>query len=194
MNYSALIYAFEQENIAITGEGTLDGSASNETWWGWAIRPTLNAADAPSSAKNDASSSNAPSSSKTKRAPGVKVGKSLAAPTIDKLVDLAEHGAPVSQRDFGADGKMRPNFVTLYRCKNILIEGVTSSIRSPMWELHPVSVLQHHGARREIQSHGPNNDGCDPGVARHADRRIASSTPATTASRSSPAATTTAGA
>ena len=26
MNYSPLIYAFEQENIAVTGEGTLDGS------------------------------------------------------------------------------------------------------------------------------------------------------------------------
>ena len=28
MNYSPLIYAFEQENIAVTGKGTLDGSAS----------------------------------------------------------------------------------------------------------------------------------------------------------------------
>src|ERR1044072_4112067 len=33
MNYSPLIYAFEQENIAVTGKGTLDGSASEETWW-----------------------------------------------------------------------------------------------------------------------------------------------------------------
>ncbi len=33
LNYSPLIYAFEQENIAVTGPGTLDGSASNETWW-----------------------------------------------------------------------------------------------------------------------------------------------------------------
>lgn len=35
MNYSPLIYAFEQENIAVTGKGTLDGSASNENWWAW---------------------------------------------------------------------------------------------------------------------------------------------------------------
>ncbi len=35
MNYSPLIYAFEQENIAITGEGTLDGQATWENWWGW---------------------------------------------------------------------------------------------------------------------------------------------------------------
>ncbi|MDQ3818549.1 MAG: glycoside hydrolase family 28 protein [Acidobacteriota bacterium] len=35
MNYSPLIYAFEQENIAVTGTGTLDGSASDENWWAW---------------------------------------------------------------------------------------------------------------------------------------------------------------
>jgi polygalacturonase len=32
MNYSPLIYAFEQENIAITGSGTLDGSGA-QAWW-----------------------------------------------------------------------------------------------------------------------------------------------------------------
>jgi polygalacturonase len=35
MNYSPLVYAFEQENIAITGEGTLDGQGSYEDWWAW---------------------------------------------------------------------------------------------------------------------------------------------------------------
>ncbi len=35
MNYSALIYAFEQENIAVTGKGTLDGGADWDTWWAW---------------------------------------------------------------------------------------------------------------------------------------------------------------
>jgi unsaturated rhamnogalacturonyl hydrolase len=38
MNFSALIYAFEQENIAVTGSGTIDGGASNENWWGWALK------------------------------------------------------------------------------------------------------------------------------------------------------------
>ncbi|MES2920129.1 MAG: glycoside hydrolase family 28 protein [Verrucomicrobiota bacterium] len=33
MNYSPLIYARDQENIAVTGKGTLDGSASWENWW-----------------------------------------------------------------------------------------------------------------------------------------------------------------
>ncbi len=38
MNYSPFIYAFEQENIAVTGTGTLDGQASEENWWKWAER------------------------------------------------------------------------------------------------------------------------------------------------------------
>ena len=36
MNYSPLIYAFEQTNIAVTGEGTLDGQASDTVWHDWA--------------------------------------------------------------------------------------------------------------------------------------------------------------
>ncbi len=35
MNYSPLIYAWEQENIAITGTGTLDGQADWDNWWAW---------------------------------------------------------------------------------------------------------------------------------------------------------------
>jgi polygalacturonase len=41
MNYSALIYAYGEKNIAITGNGTLDGGASAKTWWSWnAARPS----------------------------------------------------------------------------------------------------------------------------------------------------------
>jgi polygalacturonase len=35
MGYSPFVYAFEQNNIAVTGMGTLDGQASNEYWWPW---------------------------------------------------------------------------------------------------------------------------------------------------------------
>jgi len=43
LNYSPFIYAFEQENIAITGSGTLDGSASEDNWWKWARRASADA-------------------------------------------------------------------------------------------------------------------------------------------------------
>ncbi len=36
MNYSPLIYALDKENIAVTGKGTLDGSAAEGNWWRWA--------------------------------------------------------------------------------------------------------------------------------------------------------------
>ena len=49
MNYSPFIYAFEQQNLAITGTGTLDGSASDENWWAWARRGP-NGADPPARA------------------------------------------------------------------------------------------------------------------------------------------------
>jgi polygalacturonase len=34
-NYSPLIYAFGQSNVAVTGNGTLDGQADDSTWWAW---------------------------------------------------------------------------------------------------------------------------------------------------------------
>lgn len=35
MNLSPCIYAYGEKNIAITGEGTVDGGGSNDTWWNW---------------------------------------------------------------------------------------------------------------------------------------------------------------
>ena len=128
MNHSPLIYAFEQENIAITGTGTLDGGADWETWWAW----------------ND------------KRKGPVKQKAAR-----DRLLEMGEAGVPVAQRVFGDGGFLRPNFIQPYRCKNILIEGV-SIVRSPMWEIHPVLSTNITVRSVNINSHGPNNDGCDP--------------------------------
>ena len=35
MNYSPFVYAYGQSDIAITGEGTLDGQADEAHWWDW---------------------------------------------------------------------------------------------------------------------------------------------------------------
>jgi len=35
VNFSPLIYAYGEQNIAITGKGTLDGQASKANWWAW---------------------------------------------------------------------------------------------------------------------------------------------------------------
>jgi len=133
INYSPFIYAFEQENLAVTGEGTLDGQASDENWWGW----TRRGADKRSRATTDR----------------------------DALNEMGEKGVPVGQRVFGAGHYLRPNFVQPYRCRNILIEGVTI-VRSPMWELHPVLSQNITIRGVKIHSHGPNNDGFDPESSR----------------------------
>jgi polygalacturonase len=35
MNYASFLYAHDQENIGITGKGTIDGNADQEHWWSW---------------------------------------------------------------------------------------------------------------------------------------------------------------
>lgn len=129
MNYSPLIYAFEQENVAITGKGTLDGSANWKTWWAW-----------------------------NNREPGTPA---LQVAARKKLDAQGASGVSVAERIYGEGSFLRPNFIQPYRCKNVLIEGVTI-LNSPMWELHPVLCTNVTVRGVTVRSLGPNNDGCDP--------------------------------
>jgi unsaturated rhamnogalacturonyl hydrolase len=85
----------------------------------------------------------------------------LAAADRKQLVDYGESDTPVAKRVFGAGHFLRPSFIEPYRCKNVVIEGVTI-LRSPMWEIHPVLCNNVTVRGVNISSHGPNNDGCDP--------------------------------
>jgi len=125
MNYSPFIYAFEQENVAVTGRGTLDGQAGDDHWWPWRRDAT-----APGGARN-------------------------------RLFEMAARGVPVADRRFGRGSALRPNFIQPYRCRNVLVEGVTI-VNSPMWEIHPVLCANVTVRGVTIRSHGPNNDGCNP--------------------------------
>ena len=133
LNYSPFIYAFEQQNIAITGKGTLDGQSNNEHWWPWNGRPQY----------------------------GWKEGMGRQRPDRTALQAMAEKGVPVRERIFGEGHYLRPQFIQPYRCQNVLIEGVTIQ-NSPMWEIHPVLCRYVTVQGVHINSHGPNNDGCDP--------------------------------
>jgi len=133
MNYSPFIYAFEQTNIAITGEGTLDGQSGNDSWWPWNGRANY----------------------------GWKQGDPNQRADRAALQNMGEQGVPVNQRVFGAGHYLRPQFIQPYRCKNVLIEGVRI-INSPMWEIHPVLCTNVTVSGVKISSRGPNNDGCDP--------------------------------
>ncbi len=69
------------------------------------------------------------------------------------------------KRIFGDGHYLRPNFVQPYRCKNVLLEGFSVE-NSPMWELNPVLCQNVTVRDITIDSHGPNNDGCDPECCR----------------------------
>jgi len=133
MNFSPFIYAFEQENMAITGTGILNGNADSTAWWPWAGSKRY----------------------------GWKEGMPNQKYDRDSLFQMAEDGVPVEDRIFGKDHHLRANFIQFYRCKNIIVEGITIK-QSPMWEIHPVLSENIIVRNIHIKSHGPNNDGCNP--------------------------------
>jgi polygalacturonase len=95
------------------------------------------------------------------KGPAKAAGAPDQAPARARLLQQAEGGVPVADRRFGAGSFLRPNFIQPYRCTNVLIEGVTI-VNSPMWEVHPVLCRNVTVRGVTINSHGPNNDGCDP--------------------------------
>ena len=135
MNYSPLIYAYGQTNIAVTGKGTLDGQADNDHWWNWV------------GSKRFGWKEGKPSQNDPENKP--------------KLMQMASQNVPVKDRVFGKGHYMRPTMVEFYNCKNILIEGVTL-INAPFWLVHPTLSRNITIDGIITNSLGPNNDGCDP--------------------------------
>jgi polygalacturonase len=133
MNYSPLIYAYEQENIAVTGEGVLDGQGSGYTWWSW----------------------------KGTKESGWKLGDPNQSEGRKKLFEMGERAVPVAERVFGDGYFLRPNFFEPYKCRNILVEGVKFK-DSPMWFINPVLCKNISIIGVRTEGLGPNNDGCDP--------------------------------
>lgn len=137
INYSPLIYAYREQNIAITGQGTIDGQADALHWWPW---------KGPWGGTIDH---------------GWRNGLADQRPARRRLEAMAEQGVPVEQRVFGDNWLLRPPTIGPYDCENVLIEGVRIR-RSPFWQVHPILCRNVIIRDLDIMSHGPNNDGCDP--------------------------------
>lgn len=133
-NYSALLYACDAQDIAVTGCGVLDGGADPEHWWNWHHQV------------EQAWSADRPD---------------LQSPARIALRQMNEKSVPVEQRIFGKGHWLRPNFVQFIRCERVLIQGVTLK-HSPMWQINPVQCSSVTVDGVCLSSHGPNNDGCDP--------------------------------
>ncbi|HEX8246185.1 MAG TPA: glycoside hydrolase family 28 protein, partial [Longimicrobium sp.] len=133
MGCSPLIYALDQHDVAVTGKGTLDGQADDAHWWPW----------------------------KGSQEHGWTEGQPNQAAARTRLFEMMERGVPPRERVFAQGSYLRPQFIQPYRCTGVLIEGVTI-INSPMWEIHPVLCRNVTIREVKIDTHGPNNDGCDP--------------------------------
>lgn len=133
-NYSALLYACDAEDIAVTGYGILDGGADQETWWNWHHQvETSWSEDKPDLQLEDRKA----------------------------LRRMNQEGIPVEQRIFGPGHWLRPNFFQTIRCRRVLLQDVTLR-NSPMWQLNPVQCQSVIVDGVTLSSHGANNDGCDP--------------------------------
>ena len=142
-NYSPLIYAFQKQNIGITGRGTLDGQASLEHWWPWKGQTRWG--------WSEGQPSQSAGSARLRQQGG-------AAPRPDSGAFAQD---PISARIYGEGWYLRPNFVEPYGCRNVLIDGITI-VNSPFWLMHPVYCTNVTIRNYRAASLGTNNDGCDP--------------------------------
>jgi polygalacturonase len=167
-NYSPLVYAYRETNIAITGKGRLDGQAgiaqtdpnnkqSNPSaWWWWkggsGGNPQFGCASGNSAFPASAGYPCLPNQS------------------ADSLRLKAQGAVPgnvsMTQRIYGIEPNgtqhyLRPPLVGPYGCENVLIDGVTLN-RSPFWQMHPLFCKNVTVRNVTFNSLGTNNDGCNP--------------------------------
>ena len=79
----------------------------------------------------------------------------------DRLREMGEEQVPINERIFGKGTILRPSCVQFMGCSRILVEGITIR-NSPFWTIHPVYCDNVIVRGVTIDSHYPNNDGCDP--------------------------------
>lgn len=82
-------------------------------------------------------------------------------PDWEKLQKQAVDGVDPTKRVYGTGHFLKPNFVQLYECTNVLIEGVHLK-NSAMWNLHPVLSKNVTIRNVTVFSRGAMVDGCDP--------------------------------
>ena len=138
---SAMIAAIDAENIAITGEGTIDAQAGIEmASWGMV-----------------------PGERNFEENVHGTHGETVEMDDVHRLRTWGDHTDPSADTllTFGSGTFLRPCCVEFNNCRRVLIEGVTVR-NSPFWCLHPLYCTDVTVRGVTIDSHFPNNDGCDP--------------------------------
>ena len=133
-NLQPCVYAYKQTDIAITGQGTIDGGGGNDTWWKWCGKDHYGWKEGIISQKSGSRA---------------------------RLLKMAEDGVDMNERKFGPQDGLRPQLINFNQCDGILIEDVTL-LRSPFWVIHPLLSKNITVRGVHINNDGPNGDGCDP--------------------------------
>ncbi|MDD7810185.1 glycoside hydrolase family 28 protein, partial [Ralstonia solanacearum] len=179
LNYGAPVYARNQSNIALTGEGDSSvlngqamtpfaGSGNTSTCW-WTFKGTKGAYGAVNASTPSQASSNPNNVDLRTAAQGV--ADALYAKLTDPgtpwqqdqnyLPALSEAGVAVAQRIFGKGHYLRPCMVEFIGCTNVLMETYRTHA-TPFWQHHPTDCTNVVIRGVTVDSIGPNNDGFDP--------------------------------
>lgn len=144
------VYGADLENIAITGKGILDGAG--EAW-----RPVKKSKLAAPQWNELVKSGGFLNEKKDTWYPTARALKGSLAKRPGVIAEGYDLKKAEEIREF-----LRPNMISLVRCKNVLLEGVTFQ-NSPAWCIHP--LLTQHLTVRGITVRNPwyaqNGDGID---------------------------------
>lgn len=188
LNFSPMVYAYGQDNIALTGEdwtSILNGQAgvtfanSPDCWWSWKGRSKPSAAgDGPvgsgdfvrhDPARTEVSVNPLNPESLARLAPNLS-------PAQMKFIQgegdrwrrdsnflraLGEARVPLEKRIFGLGHYLRPHMIQFIGCSNVLFQGYQVK-NTPFWQHNPVNCRNVHGKKIYANSQGPNSDGFDP--------------------------------
>jgi len=137
---SSMIHAYGQHNIAITGEGcaTIDANGGRMAKWGMpkgveTFTENVHGTHGVTPEKND----------------------------VGRLRQMGDDLTDVQNRQFGYATKLRPCAIEFNQCQQVLLSGITLK-NSPFWCIHPLYCEDVVVRGLTIDSHFPNNDGCDP--------------------------------
>ncbi len=188
LNFSPMVYAYGQNNIALTGEdwtSILNGQAgvkfadSPDCWWSWKGRRKPSASgDGPVGSgdylRHD------PARSEVSVNPLNPVSLAALAPQLSaaelKMIQgdgdrwrrdsnflraLAEARVPLEKRIFGLGHYLRTHMIQFIGCSDVLMQGYQVT-NTPFWQHNPVNCRNVHVKKVYANSLGPNSDGFDP--------------------------------
>ncbi len=177
LSFSSMVYAYGQNNIALTGEdwssilngqGGVPFAGSDDCWWTW---KGLHAPYKQGSNKNASENVTNPLNpeSLSTIAPHLSTAQvQLIQGQGDRwrsdgafLPALSEADVPIAQRIFGLGHFLRPCMIQLIGCTNVLLQGYQVNY-TPFWQHNPIHCRDLHIRDVRAESLGPNSDGFDP--------------------------------